>query len=147
MAGKYYGLTLDEEVVRRRFSHRESWKTISTSLSITVAQCKEIAQTYIDECRAKNVDIIDTAFWEQKELIDLLIQRCMVQLLRRFDHNILKCILLLLERQAKLMGLDKAGKPVNPVTSEWFGNMSNEELIEKARTMGLQIPQEFVLHG
>lgn len=133
---------LHEEVVRRRFTERQPYNRICRDLGITLTDARSIVRQAVQTRKAGCGEIIDAAFHEQNELLDLLIAKCVAMLLRQFDGTVMRCLVLLLDRQAKLLGLDKSGKMVDPLTEGWFGKMTDEELVEKARLMGVSVDFE-----
>ena len=60
-----------------------------------------------------------------------------------FDDKLVRSAILIMDRQAKLHGLDKQKAPTNP---DWLENASQPELIRLAKERGIALPEKFTVN-
>lgn len=138
----------DAEIIRLRREQRMVPRKICEVLGIhQVEIVRDVLAKYVKEVRARNVEIIETAFVEQNETIEHLLALVHKQLANGYDRDAIKCAIMLLERQAKLLGLDRAmtSNAAAKNDKDWIEKASDTELIEEARRLGLPMPEQFGL--
>ncbi len=60
-----------------------------------------------------------------------------------FDDRVLRAAVMVLDRQAKLWGLDKGSTAGGANRTEWLANASSADIVREAEEYGLKIPEEF----
>lgn len=102
-----------------------------------------------EECRANLREEIEEAFLAQKLGLEHLVQRCMEQIERAavvggFDANAVKSLILVYDRQAKLLALDKSHTAAGKDQYAWMQGASESELRRQAAARGIRLPESIV---
>lgn len=120
---------------------REGYK----NAPITIQGISHVIKEYSRKAREAIQDTVDQRFVEHDETLDDMMSRCKQQLMRvGFDVNILKCMILIMERQARLLGLDKTVTH-HPNVNEFLATASDEQVREECRRLGIIYPEQMSL--
>lgn len=114
----------------------------------------ELVQVTIREAaadmRKRNEELVEEARMQQDAAIMRLHAAC-IESMRGEDGNLffsekaIKCLIMLMERRARLLGLDKSPLPVRAGAFSWLDKASPDELIAAAAKYGVKVPQPFVV--
>jgi DNA-binding transcriptional MerR regulator len=119
---------------------REGFHNVPT----TAMGIRHVIRDYSIKAREKIQETVDQRFVEHDETLEDLMSLCKVQLKRGFDVNIVKCMILIMERQSKLLGLDMTKSHV-PDMNAFLAKASDEQVREEAVRLGLILPEQMSL--
>jgi len=114
----------------------ESSARIARALNIGIDTVRNTCNHAAREIRENTADLMAIRFREHDELMQRLIARLRKDLLSKdggFCKDRLTCLIKLLERQARLLGLDVSGPKALGV-DEWLADRTDGELVEVLRT-------------
>jgi hypothetical protein len=133
-----------QDVMERR-ARGESHESIAKDLGVQVRAVHRWIKEVVDEVRLRSVDYAEEMFVIHSNRLESLYQRVQkyIDEMVLFDEKMFRIAVLVLERQSKLLGLDKAGKPVGADAYEWLKNATPDQLIQHAKDMGLRVPEKF----
>ncbi len=119
--------------------------TEDCALSIVAALIREAAA----DARENMQSGIEEALLRQTLGLQHLIFRCMETIERQakrdppvFDREAIKCLIMVYDRQAKLLGMDK-GKPQGDTGNEyrWMRTAGDDDLRARAKLLGIRLPE------
>ncbi len=137
----------EAEVIRLRSQLRMRPPTIAQNMGLSVLSVNTIIKNYVAKVRAGITELIEQRAVEQDETIEYLLAEVLKVLAKGYDKDAIKCAIMLLERQAKLHGFDKASVKAGMHDKDWIEEASDAELVDYAKTMGLRLPESFALAG
>ncbi len=98
------------------------------------------------DLRQNASDQTNQAFLRQSKMLDLMIEFHMKVIVERFeetktlDHNAVRQLILVFDRQAKLLGLDRKTELGGDYS--WMRNAGEEELRRRAEARGIVLPKK-----
>jgi hypothetical protein len=95
------------------------------------------------ELRAENRAFAAEMFTIHQQRCEDLYARVRKKLKNQFSIDLVKVALLILDRQSRLLGLDRAGRGNTPMSNDWLENATTQELIDRAKELGVPVPEKF----
>lgn len=149
--------TRANQVIDRR-ARGESAEEIAHDLNVDVAVVYRTIRTVADQTRVSVLDKAAELFMVHERRLEQLYRVCQRKLdlmvdTGLFDANVIRCALLILERQSRLFDLDRAKRGTAGAASpggrnDWIDKATDAELVRVAREQyGITIPERFVLDG
>lgn len=124
-------------------------REIATELGVSYTSVKSAVATYRVQMSAEMLEVADEYFQLHVDRLEGLWARVQKELtaLPQFDEKVFKVAIQILERQAKLLGLDRgnraAGVPRTGGQKDWLAEATPSELIAEIESYGLQVPERF----
>lgn len=104
-----------------------------------------------ESAREGNREYAEQAFVQQDLGLKLLIRRAHDAVEHaandsppRFDKDAVRVLILLYERQSKLLGIDRARAFGERDRNEWLQTASDQELLKRAKALGIRVPDSIV---
>jgi hypothetical protein len=134
---------------------------VARELGISVSLVRQIVKEAADDAREQRRDLVDQQYMLHLNRTEFLYNVHLKRLKNflaadkencNFDRimDTTKVLMVILERQAKLMGLDDkgtstGGKRGSRDLNSWLSDplTSNEDIVTRARHMGVPLPEEF----
>lgn len=125
---------------------------IAAELGLSIDVVREITREAAAQLQKDNAEHVSEAFMQQDEAIMYLYRRCIeeIQASSVFPEKAIVCAIKLMERRARLLGLDKAGPQAGRGGGgfSWLrGNESQSELAAMAKELGIAVPQPFATNA
>jgi hypothetical protein len=119
-------------------------------LGITGRQAYRILRAAAERTRDHMVEILEARLAEHDAKCEWLYDVCArkIQTLvdkNEFDANVIRAAIAVLERQAKLLGLDKTKLKQGPGNADWMDTADDAALVRAADRMGIKLPESFRL--
>lgn len=137
---------LDRELMIKRVialrSEGKSTDQIATVLDMPARTVRNWLSEATAEIKADNRDFLAEKFAIHNHRCEWLYQRVMKELKERFSTDLIKTLLLILDRQARLLGLDKSGQARKDINA-WIESATDEQLIAEAKKYNIPIPEKF----
>lgn len=129
---------------------------IATACDLTLSQVNQAIETTILELRDGAPLLVEEMYHVHHERLEALFQLVQSKIDKMdpdvFDLDLFKAALSILERQAKLHGLDHDKKNQKKTRvgatdrgDDWLDNATPAELIHEAESYGLNVPEKFKL--
>lgn len=124
-------------------------KEIADSLGLSVPRVYQYLAEATTAARERNVDLVEEMFLLHQERLERLFRLAQAHIdkCETFDDRAFRVAILILERQARLLGLDKTPEKPGGKSGgyDWLENSTKEELIAEAERRGLRVPEKFKL--
>ena len=137
------------EVLRLRVL-RKTAKTIAdeiTAAGYPIGWCEvqRIVRNEAIEVRRRNAALCDERYAEQDATLEYAIGKVIANLEKCdwLDDKLLRALCVLLDRQAKLHGIDRAKQGGGASKHDWLEGKSHAELMAEAERLGVRVPRPF----
>lgn len=129
------------EVIRLKLLGTSS-RAIAKSLDIPEANVRRLIRQAVETARASERDLILERFHIQDQRLEYLIGKIFAQIeaMIDFDERLIRSAILVCDRQAKLLGLDKTKTSIG---ADWLASAGSDDLIRMARERGIPLPKRF----
>jgi len=139
---------LDLEEMLRLYGLGYGSTTIAERMGVTHETVQIAIRKAAADARQRNQEHVDAAFVQQDRALQHLHERCMEAVERaaadgRFDEKAVKCLILALDRRAKLLGLDRVKVAGGAGMYDWLKTAKPDELEAMAKRYGVSIPTPF----
>lgn len=94
------------------------------------------------EIRQNNRQIMEERFLQQDLGIQKLIAKCMEELTLKFSTDVVRTLVTLYERQAKLWAVDRPSASGETRGRDWAMTAPEDELLRRAKAMGIRLPEK-----
>lgn len=123
----------------------KSQATMARETGTSVPTVARIVKELADEARRRNRERVEEAMMAQDVRLERLYKYCIdrIETALGFDRDAIRLAILVCERQAKLLGLDRV-KTGGPQGRDWLTSMPDSELIREAERLNIKIPQRFL---
>lgn len=120
---------------------------IAVRLGCGVQHVHRIMRTAVDRMRADEQTLIRERFFTHDARLEWLYKRLVEQINASpcFDEKLVRAAVTVLDRQARLLGLDRAKIQQVPESQAWLDKATPEELVRMAEERGLKLPEKFRL--
>src|ERR1700721_375355 len=130
-----------EESIRLK---RLGWTTrdIAKHLSVSEDTARRHIRHAVEAARASEREMILERFHMQDQRLEYLIRKIFEKLeaMVDFDERLVRSEILVCDRQAKLLGLDKTK---TAASSDWLESASQDDLVRMAKARGISLPEKF----
>ena len=112
------------------------------SLATVMRRLKEIA----DDTRDRHVEIADEMFAVHQARLEALYRKINERIaqLEVFDDRVFRAAVMVLERQAKLLGLDREKRDTGRAgQNDWIESATADEVVRRAKELGINVPEKF----
>lgn len=119
---------------------------MARELGVSIPTVARIVKELADEARRRNRERVEEAMMAQDVRLERLYRYCIdrIEKAEGFDRDAIRLAILVCERQAKLLGLDKVKAPGGPQGRDWMTDMPDSELIREAKRLNIKIPERFL---
>jgi hypothetical protein len=140
-------LAMTADAVLRMRAKGVPYSEIAEQTGMDVRSVRRLVQDEVQRVRAELAEDVAEMFVLHNERLEALyrITRTHIDNMAVFDDRPIKVALLILERQSRLLGLDKDAKPGRGNTYDWLENATPTDLIAEAERRGIRIPEKFKL--
>lgn len=119
--------------------------TIAYELDLDPETVTAAIRKATEQIKEKNREHIEQRFLQQDLVLQRIIQRVLEALEEKINDRLLIGLVRLLDRQARLLGLDRTPSSGSQgAMYQWLNNASTDELIKVAESFGVKIPRKIV---
>jgi hypothetical protein len=124
----------------------EGWSSrdIAKDVNLSETQVRHLIRQAVEAARAAERALITERYHVQDLRVEWLIEKIMglIRTAPEFDERLLRQVIALFDRQAKLHGLDKNRTP----STDWLSSAPPDELLRIAKERGIKLPEKFTIN-
>jgi cytosine/adenosine deaminase-related metal-dependent hydrolase len=129
----------------------KTWAETAALLGVTVRTCHRLVAEEADRVRAEQKRLVSQRILEHDRKLEWLYERLAATIHEyatrtppRVDEKLVRAAVSVLERQAKLLGLDAAKAPAGGGANDWMRDDTPlADVIRTAELYGIKIPDTF----
>jgi len=142
------GEYLDLERMLRLYAMGYGSTAIARELAVSHETVQKAIRKAAEEARERNAELVEERFLQQDQGLLRLYRHCMDRIetaaaAGEYDKEAVKGIIMVMDRQAKLLGMDKAKATGAKNLYGWLDTASETELNEAAERYGIALPKPF----
>lgn len=138
---------MESEILTRRMQGERS-DEIATAMQVPHGNVLAAIARLTEQARQESADMAAELFMLANLRLEKLWRTVQKWLdaMETFDDKLVRCAVSVLERQAKMNGLDKQGSRF-VADDEWIDNATPAEVVAHAKKLGLSLPEHVVIQG
>lgn len=128
------------------------WDEIARDLGLSVTSCHRIIREAAELSNRRNAQLVDemrlTHHARCEKLYRTVLERIQVQIdAGHLDDKLVRAAVVVLDRQARLLGLDAVRVRGGTGRNDWVDDMPIGAVLDEAARMGLKVPKELLTGG
>lgn len=123
------------------------WPEIAVRLGVSERTCHRVISDAAEQSNARNQSLVDEMRLTHNERCEFLYRRVVEKLNEQFkegvlDEKLLRAAVLVMDRQARLLGLDAVKIKGVSGRNDWVDELPLSKVISEAERFGIQVPKE-----